>query len=113
MPATAIDIGTYAVKVVTAEPGKNPGVLRVVETINPYSVGLPTDDLQTEQIGELVNNIIFDNKNGFVCLNYTNVELYDQTIYDQELMKNYNNLKKTKIKTLFLVISTILNQNPS
>jgi type IV pilus assembly protein PilM len=62
MPATAIDIGTYAVKVVTAEPGKNPGVLRVVETINPYSVGLPTDDLQTEQIGELVNNIIFDNK---------------------------------------------------
>lgn len=62
MPATAIDIGTYAVKVVTAEPGKNPAILRVVETINPYSVGLPTDDLQTEQIGELVNNIIFDNK---------------------------------------------------
>ncbi len=62
MPATAIDIGTYAVKVVTADPGPQPNVHRVVEVVNPFGVAIPTDDLQVEQLGELINNLIFDNK---------------------------------------------------
>lgn len=62
MPATAIDVGTYAVKVITADPGPQPNIHRVVEVINPHGISLPTDDLQVEQIGELINNLIFDNK---------------------------------------------------
>lgn len=62
MPATAIDIGTYAVKVVTADPGPQPNVHRLVEVVNPYGIAMPTDDLQVEQLGELINNLIFDNK---------------------------------------------------
>ena len=62
MPATAIDIGTYAVKVVTGDPGKEPNIHRVVEVLNPFGVSVPSDDLQIEQLGELVNNLIFDNK---------------------------------------------------
>ena len=62
MPATAIDIGTYAVKIVTADPGPTPNVIRAVEALNPYNVAVPTDDLQTEQLSELINNLIFDNK---------------------------------------------------
>jgi type IV pilus assembly protein PilM len=62
MPATAIDIGTYAIKVVAADPGPNPNVIRAVEVLNKHGIAVPTDDLQTEQLSELVNNIIFDNK---------------------------------------------------
>lgn len=62
MPATAIDIGTYAVKVITGDPGPQPNIHRAVEVINPFGIAIPNDDLQVEQIGELVNNIIFDNK---------------------------------------------------
>ena len=62
MPATAIDIGTYAVKVISADPGKQPNIIRTVETLNPHGIAMPIDDLQIEQVGELVNNIVFDNK---------------------------------------------------
>jgi len=62
MPATAIDIGTYAVKAVAADPGPAPHILRTVETLNPIGIAVPTDDLQTEQLSELANNVIFENK---------------------------------------------------
>lgn len=62
MPATAIDIGTYAVKVVTADPGAAPNIIRAVETLNTVGIAVPTDDLQTEKLSELINNVIFDNK---------------------------------------------------
>jgi type IV pilus assembly protein PilM len=62
MPATAIDIGTYSLKAVTADPGAAPNIIRAVEVLNPFAVSVPTDDLQTEQLSELVNNLIFDNK---------------------------------------------------
>ncbi len=62
MPATTIDIGTYAVKVITADPEATPNVIKTVETRNTVGVAVPTDDLQTEKLSELVNNIIFDNK---------------------------------------------------
>lgn len=60
--ATAIDIGTYAVKVVSADPGPTPNIIRTVEVLNPYGVAVPTDDLQTEQLSELINNLVLDNK---------------------------------------------------
>ncbi|MFH2118312.1 MAG: type IV pilus assembly protein PilM [Candidatus Paceibacterota bacterium] len=62
MPATAIDIGTYAVKAITADPGTAPNILRTVEVPNNFGVAMPTDDLQTEQLSELINNTIFENK---------------------------------------------------
>lgn len=62
MPATAIDLGTYAVKAVTADPGANPNIIRIVERPNTFGTAVPTDDLQTEQLGELINNLIFENK---------------------------------------------------
>jgi type IV pilus assembly protein PilM len=62
MPATAIDLGTYAVKVITADPGAAPNILRTVEVPNTFGVSIPTDDLQTEQLSELINNTIFENK---------------------------------------------------
>lgn len=62
MPATAIDIGTYSVKTVVAEPGPTPQVLRTTETINPLELAVPTDDLQTQQLSELMSNIVSDYK---------------------------------------------------
>lgn len=62
MPATAIDLGTYAVKIVSAEPGPTPKIIRTVEALNPYETAIPTDDLQTEQLAELINNTLLDHK---------------------------------------------------
>lgn len=62
MPATAIDLGTYAVKVVAGEPGPTPKITRVVEALNPFGIAVPADDLQGEQLGELLSNILSDNK---------------------------------------------------
>jgi len=36
--------------------------LRTVEAPNQFGTAIPTDDLQTEQLGELINNTIFENK---------------------------------------------------
>lgn len=62
MPATAIDIGTYAVKVIVADPGPAPNIIRAVETLNTVGTAVPIDDLETEKLSELINNVIFDNK---------------------------------------------------
>lgn len=62
MPATAIDIGTYSIKVVSGEPGPRPKIERVEELVNPTGVAIPGNDLQVEQISEQINNLIFDNK---------------------------------------------------
>ena len=62
MPATAIDIGTYAIKAIAADPDGTPNILRTIEIPNNFGVAMPTDDLQTEQLSELINNTIFENK---------------------------------------------------
>lgn len=63
MPATALDIGTYSVKAVTAErTGTAPVITRAIETANPFGIAVPTDDLQMEQLSGLVRNILADHK---------------------------------------------------
>lgn len=62
MSALAIDIGTYSIKIVTGQPGKNPTITRNVEVFNNLGFALPADDTQAQKLGELVSNIINDHK---------------------------------------------------
>lgn len=63
MPATALDIGTYSVKAIAAErTGAAPQLTRAVEIANPFGIAIPTDDLQMEQLGGLVKNVLADHK---------------------------------------------------
>lgn len=70
MPALAIDIGSYSLKFISGEVSKTPTISRVVEVPNTLGFTIPTDDEQTQKLGELINTVLNDHK-----LPRTNVRL--------------------------------------
>lgn len=61
MPAVALDIGTYSIKSIHAKPGKVPVIQRVVEVFNETGIALPTDDMTSSKLGELLDSFFGDN----------------------------------------------------
>jgi type IV pilus assembly protein PilM len=62
MPALAIDIGAYSLKLVSGTPAKKPIISRVVEAPNNLGFVMPGDDEQASKLGEVIFSIINDNK---------------------------------------------------
>jgi type IV pilus assembly protein PilM len=62
MPAVAIDIGTYTIKVVHAKPGDKPQILRTVEVFNQTGVSVPTDAGVAAKLGQEIEAIFNDHK---------------------------------------------------
>lgn len=60
MPALAIDIGTYSVKAVSANPGSKPGVKKAVEVFNTTGIAVPTDDSSQEKLVTLLDSAFND-----------------------------------------------------
>jgi hypothetical protein len=60
MPALAIDIGTYSLKLISGEARQKPSITRVVEIPNTLGFAAPSDDAQTEKLSELLNTVIND-----------------------------------------------------
>ena len=61
MPAVALDIGTYSIKSIHAKTGKVPVIQRVVEVFNETGIALPTDDMTSSKLGELLDSFFGDN----------------------------------------------------
>jgi type IV pilus assembly protein PilM len=62
MPALALDIGTYTIKALSGNPGKEIKVDRAIEVFNTTGSALPTDDATTQKLLELIHNTITDHK---------------------------------------------------
>lgn len=62
MPAVAIDIGTYTLKLVHAKPGPNPNVERTVEVFNSAGVSVASDEAATERLINLIDTTLTDHK---------------------------------------------------
>ncbi|MBP7768386.1 type IV pilus assembly protein PilM [Candidatus Woesebacteria bacterium] len=60
MPAVALDIGTYSIKVVHATPGKKPGIKRIAEVFNTIGIALPTDDATQEKLLHVLETTFSD-----------------------------------------------------
>lgn len=60
MPAVAIDIGSYSIKAISANPGANPEIKRIVEVFNPTGLAIPTDDSNVEKMAQLVESVFAD-----------------------------------------------------
>jgi type IV pilus assembly protein PilM len=60
MPAVALDIGTYSIKVIHGVPGKKPTVRRVAEVFNPLGISLPTDDASQEKLLKILETVFND-----------------------------------------------------
>lgn len=62
MPALALDIGSYTIKAISGKPGPKPTVTRVAETFNTSNISVPNDDAQVEQLAQLLDTFIKDEK---------------------------------------------------
>jgi type IV pilus assembly protein PilM len=62
MSALAIDIGTYTIKILLADPGQNPQIHKAIEVYNSTGVAVPTDDAQVEKLATLLESIFNDYK---------------------------------------------------
>jgi len=62
MPSTALDIGSYSIKAISAHPGLKPKIEKVVEIFNPEGLALPNDDAQMEKLANLLKNLFTDHK---------------------------------------------------
>lgn len=60
MPALALDIGTYAVKAVEAEPGQDLKVSKVEEVFNSTGLSVPNDDGALEKLSTLIESVFND-----------------------------------------------------
>ena len=58
--AVAVDLGTYTIKAIQANPGNQVAVLRTAEVFNPSGLAIPTDEIQADKLGDLINNIFND-----------------------------------------------------
>ncbi len=59
---TAIDIGSYAIKIVVGHSGYAPKIERVVELFNTVGASLPTDDRSRDDLIQLIGNAVNDYK---------------------------------------------------
>jgi type IV pilus assembly protein PilM len=62
MSITAIDIGTYSIKVVVAKNNKNPIIQKAIETPNKLGIAAPKSDQEVLQFGEMIANLFHDYK---------------------------------------------------
>ncbi|MBT3250113.1 MAG: type IV pilus assembly protein PilM [Candidatus Pacebacteria bacterium] len=62
MSALSLDIGTYAIKAISGNPGKKIEVERFVEVFNPLGVSIPSDEALMQKFVDLIESIIADNK---------------------------------------------------
>ncbi len=62
MPATAIDIGTHSIKIISGKPGKNPVLNRVVELPNALHLSIPQDNTQAAKLQEIIGQMFDDHK---------------------------------------------------
>lgn len=62
MPALALDIGSYAIKAVVANPGEKPKISQVLEVFNPHGIALPTDDGAAEKLKLVIQDLFTTNK---------------------------------------------------
>ena len=62
MPATAIDIGTHSIKVISGKPGKNPVINRVAEVPNTTGISIPKDNNQANKLLEIISQLFHDYK---------------------------------------------------
>lgn len=60
MPATALDIGAYSIKAISADAGSQPNVKRVVEVFNPSGIAVPADDTAVDKLAALVESVLGD-----------------------------------------------------
>lgn len=60
MPAVALDIGTYSIKIVHASPGKRPAIKRIAEVYNPLGISIPTDDASQEKLMRILESTFTD-----------------------------------------------------
>lgn len=60
MPAVALDIGTYSIKLIHSTPGKNPGIKRIAEVYNPLGISMPTDDASQEKLLHVLESTFSD-----------------------------------------------------
>lgn len=60
MPAVALDIGTYSIKVVGGTPGPTPEIKRVAEVFNPTGIALPIDDATQEKLVRVIEATLND-----------------------------------------------------
>lgn len=62
MPAVAIDIGTYTIKIVQGKQGKKPSLERIIETFNTAGVAVPADEVSFDKLQVLIDAVFTDNK---------------------------------------------------
>lgn len=60
MPAVAIDIGTYSVKAICAQPGEKPAIKRIAEVFNTSGMAIPTDDASVEKMAAVMESLFTD-----------------------------------------------------
>jgi type IV pilus assembly protein PilM len=60
MPAVAIDIGTYSVKAIAANPGEKPDIKRIVEVFNTTGMAVPSDEAAVEKMSALIDSVFTD-----------------------------------------------------
>jgi type IV pilus assembly protein PilM len=60
MPTTALDIGTYSFKAITANPGSKPQIKKVAEAFNPLGFSHPENEVQAEQLSEQISSFLSD-----------------------------------------------------
>ena len=62
MPALALDIGSHNIKAISGNPGKKPGLAKVVSKPNPLGIAFPNDDSEAEKLLNHLNSFINDNR---------------------------------------------------
>ena len=62
MPATAIDIGSNQIKVLSGKAGSKPVIEKVAAVANPIKVSYPHDDSQAEKLVQTIDKIFHDHK---------------------------------------------------
>lgn len=60
MPATALDIGTYSIKIAIGRPGARPHLNKVFELLNPTKLAVPQDAAQQEQLTQVMKTLWHD-----------------------------------------------------
>ncbi len=60
--SVALDLGSYAVKILQVRPGKKLFIERAIEVPNTVGVSSPTDDILADKLVQLITNIFTDHK---------------------------------------------------
>lgn len=62
MPALAIDVGSYTIKIILGDAGDRPVVHKAIEVYNSTALAVPTDDASSEKLATLLDSIFNDYK---------------------------------------------------